>query len=208
MSKFSSAWTVLSQGAMTSFSPVFKRFTNSTWILLFLAGGGCAHSIANIPEVSDSRFRIGCEDILEVTIWRDADISRVVPVRPDGFISLPLAGEIQASGKLPAELANDIQQTLSKVMLEPRVTVVVREVNSSRFYITGEVVRPGTFLLRGKVSLLQAVALAGGFTAFADRESIVLIREPGNSYLFRYSDLIHGQTRDVYLNSGDTLVVP
>lgn len=143
-------------------------------------------------------------------VWREAELSRVVPVRPDGFISLPLVGEMLAVGKKPAELAADIQLKLSGFIQEPRVSVLVREVHSSQFFVTGEVARPGNFHLRGRVSLLQALAFAGGFTAFAERESILLIRGDGtnSSFVVKYSELVDGMHRQSYLEPGDTIVVP
>jgi polysaccharide export outer membrane protein len=163
---------------------------------------------------TEEPFRIGREDVLDVSVWRDPELSRVVPVRPDGFISIPLAGEIQAAGKTPAELAEEIRVRLSPLVQEPRVTVMVREVNSARIYVTGEVARPGAYPLRGRVSVLQAIALAGGFTDFADHDGIVVIRKgtPGQGPIpVRYTELLssrEGVDPDLLLVPGDTVVVP
>jgi polysaccharide export outer membrane protein len=173
---------------------------------------GCAHQRLAIPPVNDGPFRIGREDVLDIAVWRDGDLSRVLPVRPDGFISIPILGDVKAEGRTPVELAELIRNGLTPYVLEPKVTVIVREVNSSRVYVTGEVSRPGSYPLRGRVSMLQAVALAGGFSAFADTGGILLIRTgaKGGRYEVSYSDLV-GEDRDgrsVYLEPGDTVVVP
>src|SRR5262245_26555779 len=101
----------------------------------------CAHETKPLPRHVDEPFRIGREDLLDVAIWRDADLSRTLPVRPDGFISMPMIGEIKAEGRTPVELAADIQEKLLPYVHEPKVTVIVREVNSSRVFVTGEVAR-------------------------------------------------------------------
>jgi polysaccharide export outer membrane protein len=177
--------------------------------------GGCAHRAKSAPTTeAQEPFRLGREDIIDVSVWRDADLSRTLPVRPDGYISMPLAGELQAEGKTPTELADIIKGKLAPYVQDPKVTVIVREVNSSRVYVTGEVARPGTYPLRGRVSVIQAIALAGGFTAFADQDGIVLIRKgnDGGRYSVRYSELVdeqrEGKESDFFLRPGDTLVIP
>ena len=134
------------------------------WVVLgLLLLSGCAHRATARVDNSDQPYRIGREDILDVAVWRDADLSRTLPVRPDGFISLPMVGELKAEGRTPTELSDEIREALKPYVQEPRVTVVVREVNSSRVFITGEVAHPGAYPLRGRVSILQAIALAGGY---------------------------------------------
>jgi polysaccharide biosynthesis/export protein len=181
-----------------------------TAVLLF---GGCAHQGKRLPVVKDEPFKIGREDVLDVAVWRDGDLSRVLPVRPDGFISMPIVGEVKAEGKTPTQLAEEIKTRLQPYVQEPKVTVIVREVNSSRVFVTGEVARPGSYPLRGKVSLLQAVALAGGFSDFANKEGILVIRQgqDGGQYPVRYSELVSDDQEartDALLMPGDTVVVP
>src|SRR5690606_7780336 len=111
-----------------------------------LVGSGCAHS----PQVAEqeepeSTFRIGREDVLDISVWRDPDLSRTLPVRPDGMISLPLLGDVQAEGQTPDELAQKLRQGLAPYIQDPRVSVIVREVNSTRVYVTGEVAQPGAY---------------------------------------------------------------
>ena len=177
--------------------------------VLLLAG--CAHKPAMKVDNSDQPYRIGREDVLDVAVWRDPELSRTLPVRPDGFISMPMVGEVQAAGKTPTELAEALKKSFQPYVQEPRVTVIVREVNSSRVFVTGEVAHPGAYPLRGRVSLVQAIALAGGFTDFANSDRIVVIRtdDKGGQIPVRYSDLIAPDGgQDVVLRPGDTIVVP
>lgn len=175
---------------------------------------GCAHRAMERVDNTDQPYRIGREDVLDVAVWRDADLSRTLPVRPDGFISLPMVGEMRAEGRTPTELSEEIRASLKAYVQEPRVTVIVREVNSSRVFITGEVSHPGAYPLRGRVSILQAIALAGGFTDFASRDSIVVLRrsgeEGGNSIPVSYNELVEDSKRiePLVLRPGDTVVVP
>lgn len=183
------------------------------WMVLgVLILSGCAHR-PELPLDNEERpYRIGREDVLDIAVWRDADLSRTVPVRPDGFISMPMVGDVVAEGKTPAELAEELKQKLSPYVQEPRITVIVREVNSSRVYVLGEVAHPGAYPLRGRVSLVQAIALAGGFTDFADSDAIIVIRSDaqGGRIPVRYSDLISNRKdkRELILRPGDTIVVP
>ena len=173
---------------------------------------GCAHQTKAVVTESNAPYTIGREDVLDVAVWRDADLSRTLPVRPDGFISMPMIGDLQADGRTPSQLAGDIAAKLKPFVSDPKVTVIVKEVNSSRVFLTGEVAHPGAYPLRGKVSLIQAVALAGGFTDFANSDGILVIRQGqnGGKYNVRYSDLIAGDdTRtDFILRPGDTVVIP
>jgi len=186
------------------------------WALLVaaLCLGGCAHRRVKVDN-QERPYTIGREDVVDVSVWRDADLSRVIPVRPDGFITLPICGDVQAAGKTPAELADAIRQKLAPYVQEPKVAVIVREVNSARVYVTGEVARPGAYPLRGRVSVLQAIALAGGFSAFANTDGILVIRQgdKGQQIPVRYSDLVAADRPDdaqgdFPLQPGDTVVVP
>jgi polysaccharide biosynthesis/export protein len=176
---------------------------------------GCAHQQGPRVDNTEQPFRIGREDVLDIAVWRDPDLSRVLPVRPDGYITMPMAGEVMAAGKTPSELEAELKQKLSPFVQEPRINVIVREVNSSRVFVTGEVTHPGAYPLRGRVSLLQVIAQAGGFTDFADSDEIVVIRsgEKTERIPVRYSDLMKADDKgdepyDVILRPGDTIVVP
>jgi len=179
--------------------------------LLALGLSGCAHKTRVPVANADAPYTIGREDVLDVSVWRDADLSRTLPVRPDGFISLPIVGEMKAEGKTPAQLEKEIKAKLASYVVEPKVTVIVREVNSSRVFITGEVAHPGAYPIRGKTSVVQAIALAGGFSDFASTDGMVVIRGHKEKYPVRYSDLVDANDKDrveFYLMPGDTIVVP
>jgi polysaccharide biosynthesis/export protein len=172
---------------------------------------GCAHAPAAKVDNSEQPYRIGREDVLDIAVWRDPDLSRTLPVRPDGYISMPMTGDVLAAGKTPTELAEELKGRLQSYVQEPRVTVIVREVNSSRIFVTGEVAHPGAYPLRGRVSLVQAIALAGGFTDFANSGGIKVIRSDGKGGQIpvSYRKLISSDGgQDLILRPGDTIVVP
>ena len=191
-----------------------KRAAIGVAALAAILLAGCAHQgSSQIPVAQgDAPYRIGPEDVLDVAVWRDPDLSKTLAVRPDGFISLPIVGEMKADGKTPVELAGEIRNKLKPYIQDPSVTVIVKEVNSSRVFVTGEVAHPGAFPLKGRVSLLQAIALAGGFSEFANTDGIVVIRpgKDGGRIPVRYDDLIakNDSQKDLYLRAGDTVVVP
>jgi polysaccharide biosynthesis/export protein len=183
------------------------------WVVLgLLLLSGCAHRGAAKVDNSDQPYRIGREDVLDVAVWRDSDLSRTLPVRPDGYISLPMVGEVRAEGRTPTELSEEIREALRAYVQEPRVTVIVREVNSSRVFVTGEVTNPGVYPLRGRVSILQLIAQAGGFTDFANRDRIMVLRkgQDGGSIPVRFSDLVDEPEKfePLILRPGDTVIVP
>lgn len=188
------------------------RCGGAVWVVVLAMLAGCAHR-GPVREDGDADpgFRIGREDVLEISVWRDAELSRTVPVRPDGFISLPVVGELSVAGRTPDEVAQQLTREFGRVLHEPRVTVIVREVNSARIFITGEVTRPGVYPVRSSMSLVQAIALAGGFTEFANREGIRVIRQQDQeAILVGYSELVGGDAgrRRLTLYSGDTVIVP
>lgn len=158
-----------------------------------------------------SEYRIGVEDLLSVSVWRDPDLTREVPVRPDGRISLPLIQDVRAEGLTPEELAAAIRDRLKEVLSNPSVTVVVREVNSLKIYILGEVASPGVLAIRSKTRLLQAIAMAGGVTAFAGRSDVLIFRDrdAGEVIAVSYRDLVNGRrgSDNLILEAGDTIVV-
>ena len=125
---------------------------------------------------ADPNYVIGAQDVLDINVWKEPDVSRTVPVRPDGKISLPLLNDVQAAGLTPAQLAAQITESLKKYVTNPQVTVIVTTINSQRVYILGEVTRPGAFPLIPGMSVLQALSSAGGFTQFAKVKSIFVRR--------------------------------
>jgi polysaccharide biosynthesis/export protein len=162
---------------------------------------------------TDANYVIGAQDVLDINVWKDPEISRVVPVRPDGKISLPLLNDVQAAGLNPAQLAAQITERLKKYETNPQVTVIVTTINSQRVYILGEVTRPGAFPLLPNMTVLQALSSAGGFTQFAKEKNIYVLRtEDGKQvkHPFNYKEVIGGKKseQDIVLKAGDTIVVP
>jgi len=142
----------------------------------------------------DRSYKIGAQDVLKIDVWREDQLTRTVPVRPDGKITLPLLNDMQAVGMTPMELAGLIRDELKKYVTNPQVTVSVVEINSRRVYVTGEVTHPGAFPLLPNMTVLQALTSAGGFTQFAKTKSIYVLRmEGGNQekHPFNYKDVIN-----------------
>jgi len=124
----------------------------------------------------DSEFRLGPDDVIEVSVYQEKELSATVPVRPDGKISIPLIGEMPASGKTAIELQKEISIRYAKFISEPAVTVVVKEVNSPKVSVLGEVKNPGMYKIKDRATLLDAIAMAGGLTEYAKRDKVTLIR--------------------------------
>ncbi len=159
-------------------------------------------------------YVIGREDVLAIDVWREPEISRVEPVRPDGRITLPLIGEVRASGKTPSALEQEIGEKLSGYIHDPAVTVIVQQANSHHFNIIGDVLRPGSYSLDGPMTVLDAIAVAGGFREFAKLTRIYVVRHlpDGNSarIRFNYKAAVRGSQRELNLTlePGDTVIVP
>ena len=170
---------------------------------------------ANQPNSEDpDKFLIGNDDVLAINVWKEPELSRAVPVRSDGKISLPLVGEVQASGETPRQLEQEIAQKLKNYISEPEVTVIVQQINSQKFNILGQVTRPGTYPLTNSLTVLDAIAVASGFRDFAKKKSIYILRQNpdgGQSRIpFNYKDVIKGKNaeQNVRLQPRDTIVVP
>lgn len=163
------------------------------------------------PVPSD--FVIGPEDVLGVVFWRETELSGDVTVRPDGRITLPVLGEMVAAGLRPDELQKRITDAAAKYLTDPNVAVVVRAINSRKVFVTGRVTSPGTFDLRNSMTVLQAIALAGGLTEYADAKNITVLRRGDMTPVvlrFNYRDVAKGRKleQNVVLRPGDTIVVP
>ncbi|HTQ61090.1 MAG TPA: polysaccharide biosynthesis/export family protein [Candidatus Solibacter sp.] len=162
----------------------------------------------------DNSYVIGNDDMLAINVWKEAEISRSVPVRSDGKISLPLAGELQAAGRTPFKLEQDIAERLKNYISEPEVTVIVQQINSQKFNIMGQVVKPGSYPLASAATVLDAIAVAGGFRDFAKKKSIYVLRQnPDGTQTripFNYKEVIKGQnpSQNEKLQPRDTVVVP
>jgi polysaccharide biosynthesis/export protein len=175
-----------------------------------------ANDAGTAPQVKphDDSFVIGSDDVLSISVWKEPEVSRVVPVRSDGKISLPLAGEIQAGGTTPRQLEKAIAAKLQSYISEPEVTVIVQQINSQKFNILGLVAKPGAYPLTNGATVLDAIALAGGFRDFAKQKSIYVLRQsPEGSQTripFNYKDVIKGKNveQNIKLQPRDTVVVP
>jgi polysaccharide biosynthesis/export protein len=163
--------------------------------------------------VVDADYKIGPQDMLRIDVWKEPDISRTVPVRPDGKISLPLLNDVQAAGITTMQLAGVIREGLTKYITSPQVTVTVTEINSRRVYCTGEVLKPGALSLLPNMTALQAISSCGGFTQFAKQKGIYILRvEDGKQvqHPFNYKDVVKGHhpEENIILQPGDVIVVP
>jgi len=162
----------------------------------------------------DDSFVIGNDDVLAINVWKEPDISRSIPVRSDGKISLPLVGEVQAAGRTPLKLEVEIATRLKNYISEPEVTVIVQQINSQKFNILGQVNRPGTFVIANSPTVLDAIALAGGFRDFAKQKSIYILRQNADGTQtripFNYKEVVKGQNpaQNIKIQPRDTIVVP
>jgi polysaccharide biosynthesis/export protein len=166
-----------------------------------------------VAAVMPPEYTIGPEDVLGVVFWREPDLSGDVTVRPDGKITLPVIGEMMASGRKPEVLQAEIATAASKYISTVNVVVIVRTINSRKFFVTGRVTSPGSFPLMQPLTVMQAIALAGGLTEFADPKGITVLRvENGKTRTvpFNYRDVARGKGLDqnLVLQPGDTVVVP
>jgi len=164
-----------------------------------------------VPVASD--YVIGAEDLLQVSIWKNEAMSRTLPVRPDGKISLPLLHDIQAAGLTPLQLRDKIAAALAEFMPNPEVSVTVMEVKSYRVSVLGEVQKPGVLQLKAPTTVMEALALAGGFKDFASPSKIIIFRKDSSGQTqrlrFNYNRAVgNGGEDNVSLKSGDVVVVP
>jgi polysaccharide export outer membrane protein len=198
------------------------------WLVFSLAGlialtllVGCSKGLtaADLDRKSPTTgFLLGPEDVLEVVVWRSPDLSRQVVVRPDGMISMPLIGDVQAAGQTSDQLATRIAKLLTPYKESPNVSVSVKEVNSYAVFVLGEVAKPGKYQLKSYTTVLQMISMAGGFTPFASKNKLQIVRQTLNGnggwreerIAVPYSDLLKGRGDPEYyiLKGGDTLVVP
>ena len=159
-------------------------------------------------------FVIGNGDVLAINVWKETEVSHVVPVRSDGRISLPLVGEVQAGGRTPKQLETDIRAKLKDYVSEPEVTVIVQEIKSQKFNVLGMVMKPGSYVLTNPTTVLDAIAMAGGFRDFAKKKDIYVLRRIADGTQarlpFNYKDVVkgHSSAQNVALQSNDTVVVP
>ena len=173
---------------------------------------GVGTSQAQAPQESPS-YLIGPNDVLSIYVWKEAELTREVTVMPDGRVTFPLAGEIVAQGQTVTQLKKTITQKLEKYVTAAEVTVIVRESRSQTIYTIGKVGRPGPYPLTAGMTVLQALATAGGFTEWADQKNIMIIRRQAGKEIqipFNYKEFTSGQNleKNILLHPGDTIVVP
>jgi polysaccharide export outer membrane protein len=169
---------------------------------------------ASAAKAHDNSFVIGNDDVLAINVWKEPDVSRSIPVRSDGKISLPLVGEVQATGRTPLKLEEEIAARLKNYIAEPEVTVIVQQINSQKFNILGQVNKPGSYVISNSATVLDAIALAGGFRDFAKQKSIYILRQDADGSQtrlpFNYKEVVKGKNsgQNIKLQPRDTIVVP
>jgi polysaccharide export outer membrane protein len=175
------------------------------------AGVGQPPAVAN-PNTPPPDYVIGADDILTVRVWQDDKMSGDVVVRPDGKVTLALINDIHAAGLTPEQFRAAIAAAAEKFVAAPTVDVVVKQINSRKVFVTGEVAKPGTYALSGSMTVLQMLALAGGVTEYADKGNIGIFRDESGKqvrYRFNYNEVMEGKRlqQNIVLKVGDTIVV-
>ncbi|NOY52973.1 MAG: polysaccharide export protein [Deltaproteobacteria bacterium] len=191
-------------------------------LLLLMACGlgiwGCATTGRTPKAPTDQQaavtapeeYIIGPEDILVISVWKDDTLTTEAVVRSDGKISVPLINDVQASGLTVLQLKDEITKRLKEFVPGVDVTVIVKQMNSNKVYIQGEVTRPGPQDFNGELTVIQALALAGGLTPYAKGSSIIILRADGQKRLFNYNQVIKGKNlkQNIRLRRGDTIIIP
>jgi len=187
-------------------------------LLFFLALTSFAMHEANAQDpvsgsISASGYMLGPEDVLEISVWKEENLQREVLVRPDGKISFPLVGDIQAEGKTPEQLRHEIAGWLRKYIPDPVVTVLVKKVAANKIYVLGQINKPGQYMVGSYLDVMQVLALAGGLNAFAAENDIRILRRQGDKEVvipFEYSEVKKGRklAQNIILQNGDVVVVP
>src|SRR5713226_7972499 len=196
-----------------------RRALVATLVMLALTTTGLVSAAApaagprSEPTHEQGHYRIGPEDVLDIAVWNNASISRTVPVRPDGKISLPLLNDVQAAGLTPMQLRDVLIKKLAEYMPTPEVSVIIREVHSFKVSVIGEVKTPGRHELKSGATVLDVLAMAGGLGEFAARGRIVILRPDGNTLKripFNYNKVVSadGELENFMLQPGDIIVVP
>jgi len=185
--------------------------------------GGSAGSASTNPTQPDASprssrtgdtFIIGDDDVLSINVWKEDALTKQVPVRSDGKISLPLIGDIQAAGRTPPQLEQDIAEKLTNYISNPQVVVIVQQINSLKFNILGQVNKPGSYPLTSGTTVVDAIALAGGFRDFAKKKGVYVLRQDSAGgeirSVFNYQDFVKGKNakQNIMLKPHDTVVVP
>jgi polysaccharide export outer membrane protein len=189
------------------------RLTLAAAIAVALLGASPLAQTAS-GQIDPDQYRIGAEDVLDISVWKSPELTRTVPVRPDGKISMPLLNDVQAAGLTPMQLREALTKGYSTQggVVEPEVSVIVREIHSIKVSVVGVVKTPGRYELRSKATVLEALAMAGGLAEYAKRDRIVIFRWAGKSWYklpFNYTKVIEGsEEENFFLQPGDIIVVP
>jgi polysaccharide export outer membrane protein len=199
------------QASQSERSSVIRVFSQLTALCLVLV---IASPVLAQEEGGERRqYQIGAGDVLEISVWKNAELSRVVTVRPDGMISLPLINDVQAAGLTPAQLRDAVAKRLVEYVPSPEVSVIVNRVDSFAVSVVGSVAKPGRFNLSGPTTVLEALAMAGGLSQFASHRNIYVLRNEGNTpkrLAFDYNKATSSgdPTENFLLRAGDVIVVP
>jgi polysaccharide export outer membrane protein len=175
---------------------------------------GAPAEVLPTSKPHDASYIIGNDDLLAISVWKEPDLTKSIPVRSDGKISLPLVGEMQATGKTPLQLEQQIETKLKDFITTPEVTVIVEQINSKKFNILGEIAKPGSYSIAMAPTIMDAIALAGGFRDFAKKTGVYVLRKGPNGsesrINFNYKDFIKGKNPDqnVKIEPNDTIIVP
>lgn len=178
-----------------------------------VSGQNGAQSTASPVPAHSKTYVIGDDDMLDIDVWKEPELSRATPVRSDGKISMPLVGEIQAAGKTPLQLEADITRQLKTYITDPEVTVIVQQINSEKYNMMGEVAKPGSYPLTVTTTVMDAIATAGGFRDFARKKDVHILRQnpdgTQSQFIFNYEAFIKGKDpqKNIRLQPGDTIVV-
>jgi len=197
----------------------FQSFLGVGLAVLFARTAVASTAVA--PQTLDAaasarsvlEYRIGAGDVLQLFVWKEPDLSRDITVRFDGKVTVPLLGDVEAAGRTPQQLGEELSRSLGRFLAAPQVTLGVSQANSARFHVLGQVGRPGDFPLARRITVLQALAIAGGFKEFAKTDSIVIIRQDGDAETalsFNYKRVEGGKdlSQDILIHPGDTILVP
>jgi polysaccharide biosynthesis/export protein len=198
--------------AISCAAPVFAQQNAGSKATPPAPKGGTAPAVTGPAAVVPAGYLIGPEDVLGVLFWREKDLSGDVIVRPDGKITLPLLNDIQAAGLTTDDLRAALTSAAAKYVEDPNVTIVVRQINSRRVYITGQINKPGPYTLSQGLTVMQLIAIAGGLTEFADSKNILIMRtEKGKpvALRFNYKEVLDRKNlqQNIELKPGDTVVV-
>jgi polysaccharide export outer membrane protein len=199
-------WTVLALLAASSAAAAGQQAGKGP-----ASAGTSAGTVSTATKSADPNYVMGPQDVLDISVWKEEQLTKTVPVRPDGKISMPLLNDVQAAGLTPTQLAGQITESLKKFVTDPQVTIIVREINSQRVYMLGEVARAGAYPLLPNMTVLQALSSAGGFTQFANVKKIYVLRvENGKQqkFPFNYKHALESPDENILLKAGDTIVVP